>query len=50
MDVLRFTFQNFWHFAGVAILLYIIFNGLGHMFSVRVKKVYMDEISDKDFK
>lgn len=49
IEVLRFIFSNFWHWLGSVIMLGVIVHGLGHMFSIRIKKTILnDPYEDED--
>lgn len=51
LDILKFIFQNFWHWLGFAILLSITVHGLGGIFSIRIKKnIINDGFDDEDHK
>jgi len=40
MDYLEFIFQDFWHFIGTALLLSIVFGGIGRLFNKKVEHNY----------
>jgi len=48
LEILRFIFQDFKHYIGFAFLLALTVWGLGHMFTVRVKKIVTGDIYDDE--
>lgn len=48
IETLRFIFSSFWHWLGFLILLGVTVHGLGHMFSVRVKKTIINDSYDDE--
>ena len=48
LDILKFVFQNFWHWLGVIIILIVIGHCLQGLFTIKIKKHVTNDLYDDD--